>query len=219
MKARLCFLAFLLAAALMTVPASGGTVLYTNGPINGNTGSEPISSGIAIFYFETTDSFTLTSSATITGVTFGEWLGTGYTPQTVDWDIGTSAFDSSLGSGSSVTVTPTLFCTASVTCGSGTDDVYSSSFSLNLALGAGTYWLTLFGATDSDSSETPGWDENDGPSSAESGIFVDVGDVPSESFSIIGTSAPEPGTFVLGGAGLLLLIATRLRRAGKHFAR
>jgi len=65
-------------------------------------------------------------------------------------------------------------------------------------LSAGSYWLTLSGATGPDF--TTIWDTSNGPSSAFDAPYFG-GAIPSESFQILGT--PEPGSFTLLDAGLL----------------
>src|ERR1700722_12927557 len=57
-------------------------VLYSNGAINGTVNAIPINLGGDI-----ADSFTLSSDATLTGVTLGLWAYYGDSPATVDWLI------------------------------------------------------------------------------------------------------------------------------------
>jgi hypothetical protein len=67
-----------------------------------------------------------------------------------------------------------------------------------LSLDAGTtYWLTLSNVTASDSG-FEAWDQSNGPSSAND---INFGPIPSETFSILGTT-PEPSSFLLLGSGL-----------------
>jgi len=75
---------------------------------------------------------------------------------------------------------------------------------LNVPLAPGTYWLNLSNATDN-FGEPVYWDENSGPSKASDSA---VGTIPSETFTIYGSSStptPEPGSIMLFGAGLLAL--------------
>jgi hypothetical protein len=200
----------LAAAVLLTAPAPGA-VLYSNGAINGDLNAWSISDCTTCdppAMFLVTDSFVLTAPATITGVTFGDWVIAGATPETVYWGISASPF----GGGTSVSLTSSLFCSASSTCGGRGEDVYSSSFTLDLSLGAGTYWLTLDGGTASAGGLQ--WDENGGSSSAEQWRLPNgtPGAIPSESFTIDGSAVPEPGSLALGGSGLLLLLAAGLLR-------
>jgi hypothetical protein len=150
-------------------------------------------------------------------VTFGDWVIAGATPQTVDWGISASPFQTDLGSGTGVSLTSSLFCSASSTCGGGGQDVYNSSFTLDLSLGAGTYWLTLDGGTASAGGFVL-WDENGGSSSAEQWHIPlgTQGVIPSESFAIDGSAVPEPASLALGASGLLLLLGAAI---GKHVVR
>ena len=202
MKINVCSLVALsLAGVFLTAPARAAT-LYSNSAINGQIGGYGLYGGNAV-----SDTFTLSGPWTILSVTFGEWVDPGLTPQTVDWEIGSSAFGSDLGSATSVSLTSSLFC-SHTGCGDGTYDVYASSFTLDLQLAAGTYWLTLQNATTS--AGLVFWDQNDGPSQAQITCCGSVG-TNSNSFEVDGT-VPEPGSIVLGASGLLLLLAAGLRR-------
>jgi len=79
----------------------------------------------------------------------------------------------------------------------------------------GTYWFTLQNAA-APSGDPIYWDENSGGSSA---FENSVGSIPSESFAMYGSGggggAPEPGTLVLGGSGLLLLAGALRRKLNK----
>ncbi len=206
MKISVCSLVALsLAGAFLTAPARGAT-LYSNGAINGQIGGYGLYGGNAV-----SDTFTLSGAWTILSVTFGEWVDPGQTPETVDWEIGSSAFGSDLGSATGVSLTSSLFCTHTG-CGDGTYDVYASSFTLDLHLAAGTYWLTLQNATTA--AGLVFWDQNDGPSQAQLTCCGSVGSN-SNSFEVDGT-VPEPGSIVLGSSGLLLLLAASLRHRQKR---
>jgi len=83
-------------------------------------------------------------------------------------------------------------------------DIFASSVSgLDVALGAGTYWLELLNGTSSPN-QSLYWDENDGPSTAyEKGSSVPIG---SHAFQILGSEdtsvTPEPSSILLLGSGL-----------------
>jgi len=180
------------AGALAAVPAMAATVLYSNGPTNDSIDA------INFTNFPVTDSFVLSRSSTVTGVSFDAWLYPGDTMSQVDWSIGTSAFDSSLGSGTAATTG--VFKET----GLFTYEIYTESISgLDLPLGAGTYWLTFRNATTTNG-DAAFWDENNGPSTA---FFQIPGlAITSETFQILGESEspiPEPSSFLLLGSGLV----------------
>ncbi len=202
MKLRLLLLAVILALAV--VPAVADQTLYDNGPINGSVDGWTVNFGYAV-----TDSFTLGSASTITGFQFGVWAYPGDTAVSVDYSIDSSPFG-----GTSTTVGVSSSFQYSNQYGYDIDLISASG--LNVALGAGNYWLTLQNAVTTQGNPLY-WDENGGPSSAcESAL----GTIPSESFQIIGvsntttttmTGTPEPGSIMLFGSGILGL-AGLLRR-------
>jgi hypothetical protein len=180
------------AAGLLIGSSAYAGVLYDNGPLDGNDLGWTINFGFAV-----SDSFTLSAPATVTGVTFGAWNFPGDVISTVDWGI-TSAAGTYPDDG-----------TAAVTTGtqnpnSGGYLVSIDSFSTGaVSLAAGTYYLVLQNAGVS-SGDPAYWDQNSGPSSATENT---IGDIPSETFQILGTSGtvPEPTAWALmlvGFAGL-----------------
>jgi hypothetical protein len=197
---------------LLAVPASAG-ILYTNGPVNGTIDAYNIGSA-----FSVSDSFNLSSGATVTGVNFGAWNLEGEVTAQVDWLIGTTPYDGSLGSGTA-SVSSVFQFTNSFGY-----PVYQDSISgLSVSLAAGTYWLTLHNGVSSLGGVVY-WDENDGPSLA---FDTGIGEINnsnfgsctqgnpdcSQSFDIVGSSTgvPEPGSIALFGSGLLLVGALRRR--------
>jgi hypothetical protein len=206
MRKHIAILAFA-ACGCLGIPAQADTVLYSDGPINGTINAELINAGK-----ETSDSFTLTSGSTLTGVQdIGLWTVAGDAPVTVVWDIGTVPFGSTDGTG-----TATLTNNSTSIPGSGDGGVFtvwSSSFSLpSITLGSGTYYLTLEQGVTANSMNL-GWDINNGPSSAS---HTGSGSVPAESFEIVGNvvaAVPEPRMNVVLSALLVGLLAlARLRR-------
>ena len=195
---------FLLLA--LAVPAMADVTLYDNGPINGTVDAWTINYG-----YEVSDSFTLSSASTITGFNFGTWLYPGDSVVSVDYQIGTQPFEGATGTAS---VTSTFLYNNQY--GYNIDQEVATG--LNVALSAGTYWLTLGNAVDTQG-EPVYWDENDGPSQATDS---ETGSIPSESFQIIGTTGtsttntssttPEPGSIMLLGAGLLSVAGVLRRR-------
>jgi hypothetical protein len=196
---------------MLTIPATAGVIL-DNYPINGGITAWTIN-----FTYSVSDSFTLASGATANGVNFGVWLFPQDTITGVDWAIGTGPFGTNYGSG-------TASVSLGSTSGNGIYDVGSASFSLpNIALGAGTYYLTLQNAV-SRGGDPVYWDENDGPGidawenadghlSGNCAANNGGSGTCAESFQILGdTSAiPEPTTFALLGAGLLAAAGLRRR--------
>ena len=103
--------------------------------------------------------------------------------------IGTTQSGSDISSGTS-SLSNTVFGTA---LGYWTID--ESAFAVSGSLSAGTYWLTLTGASDSNGQDIY-WDKNNGPSEA----FQNGGpNTSSESFQLYGnsTAAPVPSTLVM----------------------
>ena len=152
-----------------------GNDIYDNGPINGTTDAWGINFGSVI-----SDSIILSSNSSINGMNFGAWLYPGDTLISVDVSVtsepngGTFYFEQTVNFSQAGCVANQFafnVCTASST------DL--SQF--NLA--AGTYWVNLQNAVVS-SGDPVYWDENSGPSQA---VSNEVGTIPSESFTILGS--------------------------------
>jgi hypothetical protein len=208
-RAFLCLAAFATAGYIVLSPAAIADVLYSNGGANGEINAFSIdhSGGNAV-----SNSFTLGSASTVTGVDFAVWLNAGQTGVSVDWAINSAKFSGLLASGSTGLTTAFLSSNEPF-------DIDKESFSgLNLNLAPGTYWLELRNGVTSVSCDAMWWDENDGASQA----FESADGTPglaasliafngcatcsgSETFQIEGSPAPEPATIVLSGFGLLIL--------------
>jgi hypothetical protein len=199
--------------AIAVVPASADVPLYSNGPINGTYGGWDIFGGQAI-----SDSFFLSSASTVTGVDFGAWTSTGDSVTSVQWSIGTTPGDGSLGGGVANTTDTFLFNN------SGVYDIASDTFSTgNISLGAGTYYLTLQNSTTASGTGESFWDINNGPSLgfySQGGGYSSLspysnGGTGSSAFDIQGpggTVTPEPGSYaalILGFGGVMLLVRSR----------
>jgi hypothetical protein len=214
LKMRIASLSLLaLCLTLAAVPAMAQTV-YNNGPINGNTDAWTINFGFIV-----SDTFNVTNSGTtITGGSFGMWLFAGDTLTSAELSItsgengGTSYFDQTVSFTQSGCVTNSYgfnVCTESTTFSGPT-------------LNSGTYWLNLQNAS-VPSGDPIYWDENSGPSSASENT---VGSIPSESFTVLGstststttsttsttTSVPEPSSIMLFGSGILGLAGVLRRK-------
>lgn len=206
---------------LLFVTTAWAAPLYDNGSFNGTINA------YGFFYpYEVSDSFVLTGSLPVQGVQLGLVVWPGYTPVSLHWSFGTSAFDSSVDSGiaaiSGSPYTPLLVTDLHTqTNYNGTHlDEFLVAFPVYEDLIPGyTYWLTL-----SDGLSTlgnlnpffisPYWDITDGPSLAISrnpnatdffGNPLPPVSISSESFQLLSTSpaaVPEPSTLLLLGPGL-----------------
>jgi PEP-CTERM motif len=188
-----------LCLALAAIPAWAD---YSNGAINGTTDAWTINFGYVV-----SDTFTLGSAQTVTGVSFGVWEFPGDTMQTVDYTI--TSTENGTGVGQTANVTDKYI--SSNQFGYNVDLI---SFSSGIPLSAGTYWLNLYNATVA-SGDPVYWDENSGPSSASESA---LGTIPSEAFTIStsggGTSGstPEPSSIMLFGSGILGLAGVLRRK-------
>ena len=213
MKMRIASLSLLaLCLTLAAVPAMAQTV-YSNGPTNGNTDAWTVNFGFIV-----SDTFNTNSAdTTITGVTFATWMNPGDVLDSAEISItssengGTSYFDQTVSFTQSGCVGNQYgynVCNESGTLGGG---------GVNLAT-QGTYWLNIQNAS-SALGDPVYWDENSGPSSASENT---VGTIPSESFTVLGTSTtttttttfatPEPNDPALLASGFVGLVFVLRRR-------
>ncbi len=216
MRTRLSLLAlFALCFALAVALPAEAQVLYENGPINGETDAWTINFGFLI-----SDSFTIsTGASTVTGISFGAWLTPGDVLESAQvvlssqpLDFGTVYFNGVVN-----------FTQSGCFLNNYSYDICTEMGSFTpTSLGNGTYWLTLQNAVDA-GGDPVYWDENSGvgchspgcPSQATNDSLG--GTLPSESFTILGTSSgtgsvPEPGSLLLFGAGALGFIGVLKRR-------
>ena len=209
----------LFAATLLATSAAHATVLYSNGPYNGQ--GAPSSAPNITDGNYAKDSFTIGASSTVTGIEFVSW---NYPPAdtivSVDWAIFSGLpipYTASplIASGTGV-VTSTFLLDHSAEG----YDVYSDTFSIpSLALSTGTYSLGLYNALAGTLSYDLRWDTNGGSSIAV--IHTNFGPfdgyAASQSFQVLGSGAsasvPEPDTLGLIALGLVMVgFASRKRR-------
>jgi hypothetical protein len=211
MKAQLRIASLSLLAAicltLAAVPAVAQQDLYDNGPVNGETSAWQINFGFSVSDTVKNQSYNTSRSNIKDNIVV--WVEPGDTPTSISWLFGTTAFSGNIASGTSpLTVTNSFVNQFGY-------DVDTVSFSMGtLSLPAGNYWITLENATTADGAPLY-WDENSGvgctspgcPSQAQEN---GVGTIPSETFTLEGTSAgstPEPSTLALLGSGFVGLAA------------
>lgn len=188
------------AAVAGAASAGDAAVLYSNGPYNGTFGAYTINSGLA-------DSFTLTQASTVTGVDFVSWAHPGDTMTSVDWSITPTA--NSFPAGTTANVTQSSICAG---CAFGYYDINNEIFSTgSVSLAAGAYYLVLQNAVVGNGDQIF-WDVNSGPSTA---YQTYAGQIPSETFQILGTTSavPEPSTWAMMLAGFLGLGFAGYRRS------
>jgi hypothetical protein len=209
MKLRMASLSLL--ASCLAVPAMADTI-YSNGPINGNVDAWAINFGFIV-----SDTFNVAANgSTITGFDFGAFLFPGDTLTSAELSItsgensGTSYFNQTVNFTQS-------------NCRSneyGFNVCLESSSFAGPTLNSGTYWINLQNAS-VPSGDPVYWDENSGPSMASENS---VGSIPSESFTVLGSSStttstttstgtvPEPSSILLIGSGVLGLAGIMRRR-------
>jgi len=207
------FTVFALAVVLITVSPAAAQTLYENGPINGETDAWTINFGFGV-----ADSFTVTGApAAVGGLSFGAWLSPGVVLESAEVSItefpfsGTVYFDQQVN-----------FTQSGCFLNNYSFDVCTETGTFNgPTLNNGEYWVNLQNAVTSDGSPVY-WDENSGvgchsPGCPSEGDNGGVGTLPSEAFTILGTTSgtgttPEPGSLLLFGGGLVASLGFVRRR-------
>ncbi len=205
----------LIAACLVLVLPASAQVLYEDGPINGETDAWTINFGFVI-----SDTFTISSgNSSVTGLAFGAWLMPGDVLESAQVTISTEE----VGGG-------TVYFNGFVNFTQ--SDCFTNNYGFNVCtemgdfngptLGNGTLWLSLQNAVLNNNADPVYWDENSGagchspgcPSEAGNGS---IGTLPSEAFTVFGTSSgqgsvPEPGSLALVSGGFFAIVETLRRR-------
>lgn len=199
-----------LCLGLAAIPAVAQQDLYDNGPGNGQDLGWTINFG-----FSVTDEFTLSNPATVNGLSFWDWLIPGDNMTSVEVQLGSAAFGNSL---LDVVVNPAASRCTSNQFGYNVCDETAGFNPVNL--NPGMYWMTLSNAS-VPSGDPAYWDMNSGPSQAQENT---IGTVPSETFTILGSSStststststgttPEPSSILLFGSGFFALASVLRRR-------
>src|ERR1019366_926776 len=175
----------LLCLALM-LPASA-QALYEDGPVNGTQDAWTINFGYIV-----SNTFTLTSSATVNGFDFYVWEFPGDKLTSVDWSFTSEEFSGTTyasGTASGPNLNDQFLSMNQY----GYDIDKATVSGLNVGLAAGTYWMNLQNAT-VPSGDPVFWDENSGIGCHSVGCPSEVsentvGSIPPESFDVTGTYA------------------------------
>ena len=209
MKLRLALFT-VIGLGLVTIPAVAQVDLYDDGPTDGTTDAWTFNFG-----FTPSDSFTLANPGHVSGVLFAAWLTPGDVLESVHVYITSSEFGGT-----------TYFDQVVSTTQSGCVlNQYSYDVCLETAtfdgpsLNAGMYWMSLQDGV-VNTGDPVYWDENRGPSWASE---TSLGSIPSESFTLLGSTGsttttgttPEPGGLMLFGSGLLGVMGILRRKFGR----
>ena len=237
MKMRITSLPLLAILCLtLSAPAFAQTI-FVSGPIDGNqTGlfiTGPNYPNFKGSFQDISDGFFPTNPGTPTTLEFGEWIASGFTPSSISYELGSTAFGADVGLGN--TVQNSANSQFLFTNGFGYD-IYDVTIPVTGPVMNTTtqYWVTLSNATDAANSGTEAWDYNGGPATCNyrqsgtnlgpcgsgAGILAEhttPQDGEGESFTISGSQAttPEPSSSILFGSGILGLAGILRRKLGR----
>ena len=200
------------------------TTIFSEGPIDGYDNAMLITGPDNLNFqgtvLDTSNGFVAIRYGTPTQLEFGEWIATGFTPSSIDYELGSTAFGTNLGSGTVAQNSGNSHFLFTNTFGW---DVYDVTIPVTSAMmwPGNEYWLSLSNASDSQgNNSTEAWDIPNGglggPATCnirQSGTnFGDCG-LGGESFTLsyFYEYTPEPSSILLFGSGILGL-AGILRR-------
>lgn len=192
---------FALLAFAASFSVSAG-VLYDNGPVNGTHNAYSVDD--TRIYFS--NSFTLSETATVSGIALGTWTNGNGLPQSLHWTISAKPLGQDLVAEGDAALSNEFLRPAGG--GFNNFDVFLSSFNVpSTTINAGKYWLSFTNFKQSRPNYFMGWDINFGPSEVSPTNYGPYSGA-SNSFQIMGVSAvPEPSTYFLMLFGLALLIS------------
>jgi len=218
LKIRIASLSLLTVCCLMlaVAPAMADT-LYNNGAYNGTTDAWTINFG-----FSVSDSFTVPTNSSIEDLHLVYWdASTSDLLTTVDMQIGSTSFGGSSQTLSGVTNTFLGINQYGYA-------LYQADYSFSNISWSGAGYVTLSNACSTSGCSISNpiyWDENSGSSSAYENT---LGSIPSEAFTLTGTSGtgtgtgtgtggttPEPSSIMLFGSGILGLAGVLRRKLNR----
>ncbi len=204
-------------SALAASPLAAQNNVYDNGPSDGQTWGWALNFGFAtsnsFYYYNANNCGWGGAPCSVNGVSFAAWLVPGDVMLSAEVSITSSEF------GGTTFFDQTVNFTQSGCYDNGLDFSICTETGRfpDLYLSTGTYWLNLQNAL-VNSGDPVWWDQNSGPSLASNSYY---GTIPSESFTILGTTTtacpwcfttPEPAGLGWLAAGLLGLLLTGSRK-------